>query len=403
MLVLAGCDDPLRSVPVDRVELFLPTSIAAVGAEVRIWSRLSDASNAPVKSRMRWSSSNPAVATVSDSGVVHALAPGFATFRVSAGGAAAEVTLEVVRPYTLTSVGIAGEAWSRANGLNDSGQVVGTSYAPTNEPSAFVWDSRSLTVLGDGGATDIGVDGTVVGYSGTAAVAWVNGVPRTLFEKRDGSAVATAINRHGVVAGYWRQESPACGAGGRCFQTAFTVRGDSVAEIDPEGATNLEVWDINDAGWMVGSMLVTPRIQSPVPVLIHDGNLTLLPSNRGEGAYAVGLNNLGQVVGYGYAKSNALLWFGPSITRLPGLRPGTCGVLAAAHGNNDRGDIVGEFGCSGAMWRDGKLVILDYLHPDSGWEVQSVQRINERGQIVGYGRSRAEGGRTRAILLTPPQ
>jgi len=401
VLGAAGCDDPVRSDAVERIELGSPTTVAAVGATFPIaWSLIDSLGQGsgggiPADVRMRWSSSHPAVATVSDSGVVLARAPGTTTIRLRAGKAAAEVTLEVVRPYTLTFVGVAGEMKSTANGLNEAGQVVGSTYRAEYDSSAFLWEDGRATLLGKGGAWDIADDGTIVGTSEYAAVAWKDGEKRIIYEKADGVARATAINRHGEIGGFWRS-SRWCTTGGRCGGTVFRARGDRVTEVIPS-EYGAEVWGINDAGWMAGSI----RPVDPIPVLIREDSVYHLPlSDYWRGAHATAVNDRGQVVGYSYGSGESAIWEGAGVSMLPMSWSSSC--FRRANAINNQGDIVGEHNCGAALWKGGKFVQLKYLHRDPEWEFQSAHAISERGQIVGYGRNKATGA-TGAILLTPPQ
>jgi len=66
---------------------------------------------------------------------------------------------------------------SEARGINDRGQVVGTSVAPDGQFHGFVWRDGRMTDLGiafpdvmnGSGATDINDNGLIVGHSAVAA------------------------------------------------------------------------------------------------------------------------------------------------------------------------------------------------------------------------------------------
>lgn len=123
--------------------------------------------------------------------------------------------------YTLTDLGDlpGGNNLSQARGINDSGQVVGYSYASTGA-RGFIWDSvNGMVDLGDlPGGTDISIahdindSGQAVGYSGTtggnSAVLWDSGTMFDLNDLLDASGVgwrlqeATGINSYGDIIGY---------------------------------------------------------------------------------------------------------------------------------------------------------------------------------------------------------
>ena len=147
--------------------------------------------------------------------------------------------------------------YSRAYGINNAGQVVGASEAATG-PRAFLWQNGVMTNLGDlpgGGdysdARGINNAGQVVGYSsaatGTRAFMWQNGVMTNLGDLPGGidSSYARGINNAGQVVG---------DSDNRAFLWQDGVMTDlnTVSGIAGTGWNLAVATAINDAGQIVG-------------------------------------------------------------------------------------------------------------------------------------------------------
>jgi len=88
-----------------------------------------------------------------------------------------------------------------------------------------------------------------------------------------------------------------------------------------------------------------------------------------------------------------------------GTLPGTFIPASYAYGINDHDLIVGASYREGflithaTLWIDDAPVDLnDLIEPTSQWELVEAQKINNAGQIVGYG---IKDDQDRAFLLTP--
>lgn len=199
-----------------------------------------------------------------------------------------------------------GDDYGAALGLNNHGDVVGTSNqnirgdllvdAPpgtnANAPHAFVYRRGKTTWLGFGSANSINDRGQIVGASaGGTAVLWQNGGRKTLWE-----GAASAINEAGMVVGT---------RGNRSFR------------------------------------------EKPSACLWKNGRLFILSSLRSD---AYGVNRRGQVVGEvqrprpgGGSETRASLWQRGreyDLNRCVHLPKGW--ILNKATGINDRGWIIGE-------------------------------------------------------------
>ena len=116
--------------------------------------------------------------------------------------------------YTTTLLPTLGGTDSYANGINDSGQVVGFSYTAGNAARhATLWDSGAITDLGTLGgkhsqAHGINNSGQVVGCSETAgnaekrATLWDGGAITALGTLGGTDSSATAINNSGQAIGF---------------------------------------------------------------------------------------------------------------------------------------------------------------------------------------------------------
>ncbi len=221
-----------------------------------------------------------------------------------------------------TDLGTLGGIGSSASDINDSGQIVGKSYIAQDKFNPFLWQNGTMRDLGtlgfNGGAMGINNQGQVVGYSGlvvgiTHAFQWENGNMIDL---------GTLPGHNGSIA-----------------------------------------YDINDSGQAVGYSSNSLAQQSQA-VLWSNGQTTDLGNLGGNISAAIGINNKGQVVGFGNTTGNG------------GLN-------------------------HGFIWEDGKMADLNSLIPGYyRWFLQQVSGINDRGQIVGQGINRATG-QNHAFLLNP--
>ena len=261
------------------------------------------------------------------------------------------------------------QSWAMA--LNEAEQVVGLMTTATAAYHAFLWSrANGLQDLGDlpGGldyskSANINELGSVVGYSytttGPHGFLWdaVNGM-QDLGELPGGQdhSEAFAINDSGQVAGY--------------------------SSISTNGY-HAFLWDkvsgMKDLGDLPGGV---------------------------DYSLAYSINNLGQVAGYGSTASGttALVW-DPVSGRIDlGDLPGGS-YFSQAFDINNIGQVVGRAtaasGTHAFVWHatGGMLDLNDLLVPGSGWTVTAGRAINDAGQIIANGMNvnKVNG----ALLLTP--
>jgi len=219
---------------------------------------------------------------------------------------------------TVTRLGaLPGRTYSRARDVNERGDVVGASYALSEESGevrtrAFLWHEGKMTDLGalPGSSTSeavaVNARGQIIGNS-SGAFLWQNG-KMTALGTLPGQQYsgAVAINDRGQVVG----------SSGSSFR--------------------------NDRGDTIG--------QSASAFLWQNGKMTDLGALPGDLASDGGaINNRGQIVGvsHGNSSQTAFVWQNGKMTALPKLPRGG---MSAPTAINDRGQIVGW--CGGRQGED---------------------------------------------------
>ncbi len=254
----------------------------------------------------------------------------------------------------MKDIGTLGGTWSSVVDLNDLGQIVGTSSTAAGDTHCFLWAANVMTDLGTLGgswcsAADINNRGQIVGTSSEGigdsyghAFLWADGVMTklTLSSASDTRSSAVAINERGQVLGYGDGSSGLCS--GAC------------------GA----LWD--------------------------NGAVADLGFDRFDA-----INNLGQVVGYGYRYVCpnpatpycdyllGLLWDNGILIDL-GVRTDRWGAKPALI--NNAGQIVVDSGRVPALWHNGTLIPFA---PSSGSAASvglgtAASAISDSGVVVGY-------------------
>lgn len=292
--------------------------------------------------------------------------------------------------YSVLDLGVLGGGNSEANGVNDSGQVVGWSSTTGGGMHGFLWREGKMTDLGSLGrysmAKGINNLGQVIGWTD------VEGSQKHGFLWEPGRGMkdigslggdwneANGINARGQIVGYLDGRIPFVWANGRATVPS--------ADVASRTAT---AYAINNRGKIVGYSMYRPCIwlsglKSSRPTLI----------GTGDGA-AIGVNDKGQVVGV-HKTGFGFLWEHGRLTDF--------GATTNCMAINDAGTIVGHGGAYtsmgpdgfAAIWDHGRMIDLNTLIPkDSGWVLYEARGINNVGQIVGMGR---HNGYQRGFLLT---
>lgn len=332
-------------------------------------------------------------------------------------------------------LGTLGGATSSARGLNDHGQIVGSSQIGAGpDAHAFLYSGGAMQDLGTLGgfnsvATGINNRGQIVGNSQFIRIAetsshgfiYSNGVMRDvgLLDRVKGFSAANAINEEGVVAGYAAQLSPIRNT---TISHAIVLSNGSMTDIGALGAVNSgresSANAINASGQIVGVSENGGIDTRTREAFIYSGgvmrSLGLLGGTFSE---ATAINDGGEIAG------NVM------VTKIPDVRHafryvngtmrdlGTLGgPSSAANAINNSGQIVGHADITGTppppqpresvsgegqhatLWNGNIIHDLNTLAP-TGWTLTDAAGINRYAQIVGTGKNQdhPEG---EAFLLT---
>jgi probable HAF family extracellular repeat protein len=320
---------------------------------------------------------------------------------VVAAGHASAASYDVV---VLQDVGADGD--SGAQGINDFGQVVGSSFTSNDQFDAVLWSANGTgMVLRDVGGTGrseafaINNSGQIVGASissianlGTEAVVWSpNGTGKALQDVGGaGLSIAVGINSSGQIVGL--------SAGGGAVQwSASTGAGMLLHGI----SIGNQAIGTNDFGQIVGfsgsDAVLWTSATAPAKALENVGG-------GSDGSEALAINGFGQSVGFSSTANgqDAALWgFGGGGIALQDV--GGAGD-SIARDINDAGQIVGESQTDdgsgeAVLWSTTGVgtSLADVLGSD--WTNTQATGINNQGEIVGSGSFM--GSASTAFLLIP--
>jgi len=181
----------------------------------------------------------------------------------------------------MTDLGTLGGGSGSAYGINNAGQVVGSSLAPDGFMHAFLWQDGTMTDLGG-----------LPGYQ--FSVAWdINDA---------GQAVGSSYGEDGIT-------HPVLWENG------------GVRDLGNLGSQAATAFGINEAGQVVGISFASDGQMRPF--LWQDGVMTVLPTPDKSGGAASDINEAGQVVGGRYL-------YAPGTT--PGAPPAGLAFFVAALG-----------------------------------------------------------------------
>ncbi len=310
---------------------------------------------------------------------------------------------------------VAGLTYSRANAINDSGDVVGELRTATNEQRWFHWHGGVMSLpslpVNSTTAYAVGINerGTVCGLTSTTnglRAFRYDGNSYTLLDPIGSAGISGSygLNDSDVVAGW----SPSSST--NADRHAATWQGASASDLGTLGSgRDSYAYAINNKGWVAGYSHSSTVFNERAFVYKEGGmiNLGLLSGHTLSQAYAI--NDTGWVVGMsanfesGADGSRAFIWTPHSgMSGLPRL---PAGKSSAAYGINDSGLVVGFSSVSlttnphAVLWRNGVLIDLNSVTGlPPGCILTTASAINNRGQIVGLAKT---GSRNFAFLLNP--
>ena len=206
----------------------------------------------------------------------------------------------------VVDLGNLGSNYTTANGINNAGQVVGSSQLANGQNRAFLWQNgnmNSLATLGGSFATGNAINnfGVIAGAAsntgGTSrAVVWQQEQIIDLGTLGGADSNAQNINDHGQVTGYART------SGGSTLH-AFLWSGNSMLDVTQGFVGNSYGYAVNESGFVVG--LASPATGNSFAFL-WNGNAfqnlnSLIPQDSGWSLQrADDINAAGQIVGSGW-------------------------------------------------------------------------------------------------------
>jgi len=159
-------------------------------------------------------------------------------------------------------LGTLGGPYSSANGINDKGVIVGSSYVdydPTRV-RGFIYEKGHMTAIGTFGgsgsrAIDINSHGVIIGQAQDAAGVWqpfiLDKSGMRVMENLPAGSTLFAINDRGTVLGSYPNPNHQ-GETQFIWQDGVVTSLSALPEVKAAGWGSIFVTDINDRGWITG-------------------------------------------------------------------------------------------------------------------------------------------------------
>jgi probable HAF family extracellular repeat protein len=258
----------------------------------------------------------------------------------------------------MTDLGTLGGSGSAGSSINDSGVVTGGAQISNGDYHAFTYSNGVMKDLGTSSGTmswgnGINKIGNVTGYysndasdnSNSRAFIYSNGSMKDLRPSSDGYSGGFGINNSSLVTGAARFTN----------QDAFIYSNGTMRALPPANAFS-DYWNIgyaiNDTSQVTGSMSSTNGGSDPHHAFLYSNgsmkDLGTLGAPYNFNSIGQGINASGQVVGYSspndynLATAHAFVDSNNTMTDLNSLIDPALGwILNSATGINDSGQIVG--------------------------------------------------------------
>jgi probable HAF family extracellular repeat protein len=257
-------------------------------------------------------------------------------------------------------------------------------------------DSSAAVGLSDSGLV-AGVSGNgltdpILGVPEIRAVLWTDHQINDLGTLGGNQSFATAVNSPGTVVGVAANGIPddLSFFGWGTQARAFAWRNGAMHDLGTLGGPDAFAVTINDRGQIAGNSYTnstpnpTTGIPTVDPFLWQDGKMLDLGTLGGTFGVVSVLNSRGQVAGVsnlaGDTASHPFLWDGEKLIDLGSFG----GTFTEVMSMNDAGDVVGRMNLAGDdkwrgfLWHDGALTDLGTLD-----KCTTAWGINNRGQVVG--------------------
>lgn len=300
-----------------------------------------------------------------------------------------------------------------ATGINDSGQIVGSSRVDVATVHAMLWNNSIDPIdLGASGgqygyAFAINNTGQIVGSANSRSTLWdgmTTGIDLEPSTARP--SLASNINNTGQIL--INRVAP-----GGTYHAALWHNNTTVdLPVYPSDRVYSEGKAINDSGIIVGNITNLDSLNT-YAVQWNGNTITTLQRIYGNSS-ANDINTVGEIVGYGLVAqgiSHAILWSNGTAVDLGTLSAIGGAGSSRANAINEIGQIVGSSVINGdpyvtiqhaTLWENGTIIdlnsVIDPSWVNAGWLLEDARDINNNGKIVGTARF---GYDSYAFLLTP--
>lgn len=275
---------------------------------------------------------------------------------------------------------------SFAQDVNDKGQVAGMSSNGTPDPYAFPfpWVTQ------------------------TRGFMWQDGVMQDLGTLGGPDTIETSMNQRGQIDGQSFTNSTPNATTGLPTTHPFLWQNGHMRDLGSLGGTLGGPADngLNERGEVVGaSNLAGDQISHPF--LWNGKKMIDLGTLGGDNGSANGINSAGTVVGTADLASgthDGFIWKNGVMRDLQPVNHAPCSNAGSVNASDEA--VGNATDCHGdelaaVLWRDGSAIDLNTLVAPSDLHLTSAEYINDKGEIVGFGK--LPNGQQRVFLLIPNQ